>query len=318
MSAGTGFQQAFARLVAALSRTGIERVPGVRQAYALLHRLAFPGGEQRIVVNEMLMWVDTRDRVIATHLLGERIWEPTETAAFLKLAREGMCVFDVGANIGYYTLLAARAVGTSGRVYAFEPEPHNFGFLTRNVAENRFTNVRPVNAAVSNRAGVMRLHLDDANFGAHSFEAGSVRSSSGRSVDVGTVRLDDFAEEARAFGAGVLVKIDVQGAEALVVDGGRGLFALPRITALLEFWPEALERAKADPARLLADLEGLGFRFEDVELPEAERRPLRPADILETCRGRSQPWMNLLLTKGLGPEGGVRTPDLPADERPPA
>ena len=301
MSAGAGFQRAFSRLVAALSRTGVARVPGARQAYALLHGLVFPGGERRVVVNEMPMWVDTRDRVIATHLLGDEVWEALETAAFLAHAREGMCVFDVGANIGYYTLLAARAVGPSGRVYAFEPEPHNFGLLTRNVAENRLTNVRLVNAGVSNRAGVVRLHLDDGNFGAHSFEAGSVRSSSGRSVEVETVRLDDFADEARAFDAGVLVKIDVQGAEALVVDGGRRLLALPRITALLEFWPEALARSNADAARLLADLEGLGFRFEDVETPEAERRPLRPADILETCRRRTQSWMNLLLTKPVRP-----------------
>ncbi|MFI5120040.1 MAG: FkbM family methyltransferase [Thermoanaerobaculia bacterium] len=301
MSARAGVQRVFSRIVAALSRAGVARVPGVRQAYALLHRLVFPGGERRIDVNGMPIWVDTRDRVIATHLLGDEVWEPLETAAFLAHAREGMCVFDVGANIGYYTLLAARAVGPSGRVYAFEPEPHNFGLLTRNVAENRFTNVRPVNAAVSNKAGVVRLHLDDANFGAHSFEAGSVRTSSGRSVEAETVRLDDFAEEAAACDAGILVKVDVQGAEALVVEGGRRLLALPKVTAFMELWPEALARSQADAARLLADLEGLGFRFEDVEAPEAERRPLRPADILETCRRRTQPWMDLLLTKPARP-----------------
>jgi FkbM family methyltransferase len=292
-----GFQRAFSRLVTALSRAGVERVPGARAAYALIHRLVFPGGEQRVVVNGMPMWVDTRDRVIATHLLGDEVWEPSETAAFLAHAREGMCVFDVGANIGYYTLLAARAVGSSGRVYAFEPEPRNFGLLTRNVAENGLTNVRLVNAAISNRAGVVRLHLDDANFGAHSFEAGSIATSSGRSVEVETVSLDGFVDEARAFEAGVLVKVDVQGAEALVVEGGRRLLALPRITALVEFWPEALVRAQADAAALLADLQGLGFQFEDVEAPEAKRRPLRPADILEICRERTQSWMNLLLTK---------------------
>ena len=189
-----------------------------------------------------------------------------------------MCVFDVGANIGYYTLLAARAVGPSGRVYAFEPEPHNFELLTRNVAENRFTNVRAINAAVSNRVGVVRLHLDDANFGAHSFEVGSVRTSSGRSVEVETIRLDDYADEAHFFEAGVLVKVDVQGAEALVVEGGRRLLALPRITALMELWPEALARARADAERLLVDLEGLGFHFEDVEASESDRRPLEPRE----------------------------------------
>jgi FkbM family methyltransferase len=267
----------------------------------MIHRLVFPGGEQRIVVNGMPMWVDTRDRVIATHLLGDEIWEPSETAAFLAQAREGMCVFDVGANIGYYTLLAARAVGSSGRVYAFEPEPVNFLLLTRNVTENRLTNVRLVNAAVSNRVGAVRLHLDDANFGAHSLEPGSVRTSSGRSVEVETVSLDGFVEDARAFEEGVLVKVDVQGAEALVVQGGRRLLELPRIAALIEIWPEALARAQADAERLLADLEGLGFRFEDVEAPEKERRPLSPVEILETCRGRTQSWMNLLLTKPFRP-----------------
>ena len=300
MSAGTGIQRAFSQLAVALSRAGVARVPGARQAYALLHRLVFPGGERRIVVNGMPMWVDTRDRVIATHLLGDEVWEPLETAAFLAYAQEGMCVFDVGANIGYYTLLAARAVGPSGRVYAFEPEPHNFELLTRNVAENGFTNVRPVNAAVSNRAGVVRLHLDDANFGAHSFDPGSVRNSSGRSVEAETVQLDDFADEARAF-AGVLVKVDVQGAEGLVVEGGRRLLGLPKVTAFMEFWPEALARAQADAARVLADLENLGFRFEDIESPEAKRRSLRPAEILETCRGPTQSWMNLLLTKPVRP-----------------
>ena len=293
----TGFQRSLARLVAALDRAGVARVPGARRAWAFLHGLVFRGGEVRIVANGMPMWVDTHDRVIATRLLGEGTWEPAETAAFLVRVGDGMCVFDVGANVGYYALLAARAVGAAGAVYAFEPEHRNFELLKRNVAENGFTNVRLFNVAVSSRPGFARLHLDDANFGAHSLEAGSVRTSSGRFADVEAVSLDGFVEEARAFAAGVVVKVDVQGAEALVVAGGRGLLALPRVTVFLEIWPEALERASADPARLLADLESLGFSFEDVGSPEPERRPLRPAEILETCRTRSQAWMNLLLTK---------------------
>ncbi len=297
MLPGTLLQRPLARLVAALDRAGVARVPGARRAWAFLHGLVFRSGERRIVVNGMPMWVDTRDRVIATRLVGEGVWEPAETAAFRARAREGMCVFDVGANIGYYTLLAARAVGPSGAVYAFEPEPRNFELLARNVAENGFTNVRLFNAAVSSRPGSARLHLDDANFGAHAFEAASVRTSSGRSIDVAAVTLDGFAGDARGFPAGVLVKVDVQGAEALVVAGGRGLLALPGVSLFLELWPVALERAGADPARLLADLEGLGFSFEDVGVPEKDRRPLGPAEILEACRTRTQAWMNLLLTK---------------------
>ncbi len=290
-------QRLFSRAAAALDRAGFARVPGVRRIYAAVHRVVFPGGERRVAVDGLSMWVDTRDRVIAARLLGDGIWEPSETAAFAAHARAGMCVFDVGANVGYYTLLAARAVGPTGRVYAFEPEPRNFGLLVRNVAENGFGNVRAIPAAVSNRDGVERLHLDEANFGAHSFEAGSVRTPAGRSLEVDTVALDGFVDEARGFGAGVLVKVDVQGAEALVVEGGRRLLGLPKVTVLLEIWPEALERARADAGNLLSSLEGLGFRFEDVGRPERERRPLRRDEILEACRARSQKWMNLLLTK---------------------
>ena len=297
------FQRAFSRLVARLSRTEAERIPGARAAYARVHRLVFPGGEQRVLANGMPMWVDTRDRVLSTHLLGEGVWEATETAAFLAHAREGTCVFDVGANMGYYTLLAARAVGPSGCVFAFEPEPHNFDLLARNVAENGFTNVRLVRAAVSSGPGGARLHVDEANFGAHSFEAGSVPTPSGRSVEVETVPLDDFVEAARPFEA-VLVKIDVQGAEALVVEGGRRFFALSPMTVFMEFWPEAIARSGAEPRRLLDALGGLGFRLEDAEVPPATRRGLLPDEILEECRGRTHPWMNLLMTKPSTAGGG--------------
>jgi FkbM family methyltransferase len=300
MSAGTLLQRALARLAAALDRAGAGRVPGVRRVWALLHRAAFRGGERCVVANGMPIWIDTRDRVIAARLVGDGVWEPEETAAFVAHVGPGMCVFDVGANVGYYTLLAARAVGASGRVFAFEPEPRNFALLSRSVAGNGFVNVRLHNAAVSSGPGSARLHLDDANFGAHSFELGSVRTSSGRSVEVDAVALDGFLEEARDSAAGILVKIDVQGAEALVVEGARGLLALPRVTVFLELWPEALERSGADPARLLDDLAALGFAFEDVGAPAAARRPLGREEILAACRTRAQAWMNLLLTKARG------------------
>ena len=267
MNATTRLQRAFSRLASSLERAGLGRLPFARLVYGFLHRLVFPGGERRIAVNGMPLWIDTRDRVIATHLVGDEIWEATETAAFC----------------------------------AFEPEPHNFALLSRSVAENGFANVRLVPAAVSDREGATKLHLDDANFGAHSFDAGSVPTSSGRSVDVRTVRLDDYEPEVRGFAAGVLVKVDVQGAEGLVVAGGRRLLGLPGVKVLLEIWPDALERAGADAGRLLAELEGLGFRFEDVEAPAERRRALVPPEILAECRARPKPWMNLLLTKTTGP-----------------
>ena len=75
MNVRSGIQRGFSRVAAALSLrlAWVALIPGGRQAYALAHRLVFPGGERRVVANGMPMWVDTRDRVIATHLLGEGI-----------------------------------------------------------------------------------------------------------------------------------------------------------------------------------------------------------------------------------------------------
>ncbi len=83
---------------------------------------------------------------LARLLLGR--YEPELTARFVEHVRPGQIVFDLGAAAGYYTLLAARLVGASGGVVAFEPEPRNFGFLREHVRLNRLARVELHNAAV--------------------------------------------------------------------------------------------------------------------------------------------------------------------------
>ena len=70
-----------------------------------------------------------------------RNYEPFETSLLSAEIRPGMRIVDVGANIGYYTLLFSKLTGASGHVFAFEPEPENFGLLQRNLARNDRTNV---------------------------------------------------------------------------------------------------------------------------------------------------------------------------------
>jgi precorrin-6B methylase 2 len=82
-----------------------------------------------------------------------RAYEPMTTLAFHTLVQPGDRVVDVGAHVGYFTLLAARLCGPNGRVFAFEPHPDNFRLLERNIRENGAENVTAVRKAVADRAG---------------------------------------------------------------------------------------------------------------------------------------------------------------------
>lgn len=133
---------------------------------------------------------------------------------FVKLVKGGDIVFDIGANVGFYTLLASALVGDAGHVYAFEPLPRNIGLLQRHVAVNGLTNVTIVEGAVSNREGTARFDASVLPEMAHLSDSGG--------IPVKVFTLDSLAG-AGVVGAPTLLKIDVEGAEADVIRGGRSV-----------------------------------------------------------------------------------------------
>lgn len=136
-------------------------------------------------------------------------YEPDQTRLFQQRIAAGATVFDVGAHVGYYTVLASVLAGPRGRVFAFEPNPANHSFLQRHVALNGLDNVMIENAAVSDRNGT-------ASF-AFGTGSGTGRLDSSGTLHVRTIRLDDFCSE-RGVHPQVL-KIDVEGAELDVLRG---------------------------------------------------------------------------------------------------
>jgi tRNA G37 N-methylase Trm5 len=97
------------------------------------------------------------------------VYEEYETDLIKKEIDRGDVVLDLGANIGYYTLLFAKKVGDEGRVYAFEPDPTNFSLLKKNVEINGYRNVVLIQKAVSNKNGKLKLYLNEDNKGDHRF-----------------------------------------------------------------------------------------------------------------------------------------------------
>ena len=142
-------------------------------------------------------------------------YELRTTELFLQLLQKGFTVIDVGANVGFFTLLAAKLVEKEGTVLAFEPEPTSFSLLSGSVLRNNFSNVKLSQKCVSDIDGRRTLYLSSTRHrGMHSI----IRDSGGTSVTVPSTRLD--TEVSRLGIDHVdLLKIDVEGAELEVLKG---------------------------------------------------------------------------------------------------
>jgi len=157
-------------------------------------------------------------------------WEPVATQAIVSNAKRGMCVFDIGAHLGYYSLLLAKCVGPVGRVVSFEASPGNFCTLQKNVLINKLENIELINLAVFSKSGTIGISVSptDASSGDWSIS----RQTDGDSIQVQTISLDQFCQ-AKSVSPDFL-KIDVEGAEFDVLMGGRETIGDCRPTMLIE------------------------------------------------------------------------------------
>lgn len=244
---------------------------------------AFSDGMLLAEVRGKRMYLDLRDRVVCETLYTRGIWEASVTRAFRNLLRSGMVVVDLGANVGYYTLLAAEIVGRTGRVFAFEPDPFCFGLLQKNVAINRCANVITVNKAVSDRRGMGWLFVEEKNKGGHMLRASG---EAGRSIPVEVTSLDDYFRDGAT--RIHLIKIDIQGAEMAALRGMKKIIeANEDLAVLVEFWPAGIERfgdAPADFVRLLLEY---GFRLHGIRPDEGGLECIDASALLDRREGET-------------------------------
>ncbi|MFP4445128.1 MAG: FkbM family methyltransferase [Desulfosudaceae bacterium] len=176
------------------------------------------------------------------------IWEAYETSLFLKYLRPGGVFLDIGANIGYYTVLGAKAVGEQGRVIAYEPDRANFVLLEKNLRLNGITNATAFAAAVSDYNGRAALYLSPDNRGDHRLYA------SGDARRRLMAEVVDGGEHLRTLTGRVdFIKIDTQGSEFYVLKGLQALIRANRkhLVMVVEFWPFGLRLAGASADELL-------------------------------------------------------------------
>jgi FkbM family methyltransferase len=147
--------------------------------------------------------------VLGTH-------EREATLLFSNLVRKGQTVYDVGAHVGYYTLLSSELVGKTGVVVSFEPNPRNLKFLEKNLSINHYYNVKIIRACLGDKTETVSFSTEDDS------STGRVRKNGNLRVKM--FRLDDLIGN-QTIPPPDFVKIDVEGAEMLVFEGSRNTFS---------------------------------------------------------------------------------------------
>jgi FkbM family methyltransferase len=170
----------------------------------------------------------------------------------------GMIVVDGGANCGIYTVVAAKLVGPSGVIFSFEPGREAFSTLETNVQLNGLANVRPCQTALSDRLGTAVLYHHPE--GPNSFSLGPPDAGKPTFEEVALCSLDHIMPEELVPGIG-LIKLDVEGAEELVLRGARSILARSHPTVIFEMHSLAAQRLGLDPVGSWSLLSSLGYKF---------------------------------------------------------
>lgn len=159
------------------------------------------------------MYLDIQREGVSRALVFFGTREELETKVFKQALKAEMVMVDLGANVGYYTLMAASIVGARGRVHAIEPFPDNFNLLAKNVQANGFAHIVELHQlAISDRSGTIELFIGKAD-NLHSLLQSTNSQSS---LTVQTLTLDQFLADKASID---FLRMDIEGAECLVFDG---------------------------------------------------------------------------------------------------
>ena len=240
-----------------------------------------------IALPEGMLHLNPDDPVVSGALaLG--VYERQVSVRFRAEVRPGMTVVDVGANLGYYSVIALGRSAPAGRLIAFEPDPANHALLLRNLRPfgDRATVLR---RAVAAAPGTLTLHRHRDDKGKHSvfaapdLDAGiSVESVTldAALLDLGRPRVD-------------VIKLDVEGAEPLALAGVSETLAQYRPSIFFGCAPRRWARAGFDPVAVLGRLKNQGYVLFLVGEGGGADTPVEPAALPKRLRGRD-PYVNLI------------------------
>ena len=263
--------------------------------YAVPNRLQY-WWSGAVSVDGNTMYLDPDDWTATSIILNTGKYEPEETAVIRERIKPGDTFVDVGASIGWYTVMASKLVGDKGRVIAFEPEPYAFSLLKRNVEANGCNNVVLVQKALSSEPGSITLFVAKTHRGEHSVV---MKGDSEVSIEVETIRLDDYLQ-AEGYHAD-FIKIDVEGAEGMVLAGTTEVLDSDApLSLMIEYAPDRLQKSGYDGDELLRKFVERGFEIYYLDEATGQLQASSPQDVAARMARESRVYTNLFLQRDGG------------------
>ena len=206
----------------------------------------------------------------------KRPFESNEVNLVQKVVKKGDRVFDIGANIGFYTTLFSSLVGPAGEIIAFEPDPTNRLILQENLTANHCANTTIYELGVSDKTSSVLLHLCDNNQGMHRIYDSICCGV--ETIKIDCVALDDFLSTEQLID---FIKMDIEGAEYKALAGMSRILNQEDLILLIEFSPFALVEAGAQTTAFIERL--IESNFEIYQIGDTLTR-VKEHEVLERAK----------------------------------
>jgi FkbM family methyltransferase len=227
-----------------------------------------------VETDRFTIWVDAEDPLVAQGIMANKSYETHVTAVLLRELRAESTFVDVGANMGWFTLLAAPI---ARRVIAIEPNPTNVQLLYRSLLANKFENVSVLQGAITDRPSLLQLNFLRSNGSVSSVEQAVATATivQGNPLDL-LLREVDRVD---------VMKMDIEGHEPIALEGMREILQRFHPVLIFEFHPAAIrQNAASDPERFLQALNEFGYRLAVIRQNGVELDAAGPAAIMDEWR----------------------------------
>lgn len=243
-----------------------------------------------VVIDGHKLFLDSEDSL---RLSINKVYEPFEIDIAKKEIHKGDTVLELGAYIGYHTLIFAKLVGDNGKVIAFEPEPNNFELLKRNVEVNNYKNIILVQKAVSNKTGKIKIYLSKKNKGDHRiFDSRDNRDF----TEIDAIRLDEYFKNNK--NKINFIWMSIQGAEFDAIQGMSDILRESKnVKIVSEFTPHLLEKFGRKSEEYLRTLQDYGFKIQHLDRKKKVANPIEISNLLKKYTSKKENATHLLCTK---------------------